>query len=470
LRAVSPDPFELEPNTALYVPRRATVRALAELQAAIEQDEPLVLLRGPAGIGKTLLLRLLRRRVEGRMSCAEVEAHARSADALCAEVLVRLGREPGPAPVETLARAAAGTSRGGVLLLIDRAQTLSAGTLHALLELAAHSPGLQIVMASESGEDETAWFRAPDPRIALVELGEPMSPRETIEYVRARLDLAVVPPEVRRRFGWRHWPRLIRAARGNPARLHRWARRRLAGDDTPVEDLDVRSAHGRGSALRWLGLGGSLLVLVALGAWLLRGRLDAWWGELRAERPAIPSAPPAAEFPPANAPADPPPAAPAIPAIAEEQPPAPVPAVAEEQPPEPEIVAAPAADPPEPSAPAASQPVPAAPLPAVETAPPPPPPARAEPPELRRPVPVPVQVPVPESPGAPDPTAAYVPVFVTAVPAARIEIDGSDVGTTPITGLPVATGTRRIVAYFPDGRRLEREVDVSGDEVYVLFP
>jgi hypothetical protein len=67
-------------------------------------------------------------------------------------------------------------------------------------------------------------------------------------------------------------------------------------------------------------------------------------------------------------------------------------------------------------------------------------------------------------------TAARIPVFVNAVPAARIEIDGRDAGPTPIVGLPIAPGTRRFVARFADGRRLERSVDVEGSEVYVLFP
>jgi hypothetical protein len=61
-------------------------------------------------------------------------------------------------------------------------------------------------------------------------------------------------------------------------------------------------------------------------------------------------------------------------------------------------------------------------------------------------------------------------VFVNAVPAARIEIDGRDVGSTPIVGLPVAPGARHFVASFADGRRLERRVEVEGTEVYVLFP
>jgi hypothetical protein len=59
---------------------------------------------------------------------------------------------------------------------------------------------------------------------------------------------------------------------------------------------------------------------------------------------------------------------------------------------------------------------------------------------------------------------------VNAVPAARIAIDGRDVGSTPIVGLLIPEGTRRFVASFADGRRLERSVDVEGNEVYVLFP
>jgi type II secretory pathway predicted ATPase ExeA len=429
---VLPDPFELEPNTAVYVPRRATVQALAQLQSAIEHDEPLALLRGPAGIGKTLVLRLLRRRVEGRMYCVELEAAGQSADALCARALRALGREPGSAPAEELARAAGERGRAGVLLLIDRGESLSQAALTPLVDLAARCPSLQMVLAAELPPGDHSWMHTPDPRIALVDLIEPMSARETVEYLQARLDLMVAPPEVRRRLDWRSWLGLIRESRGNPLLLHHVARRRIAGPGSgplPLR-LAAKAAPESGpTRWYWIALAGSALALAGALLFLL---LD-----LRAPGPA--PAAPAVVNPPAEV--LPPPVEPAIPETAEREP----------EPAPPAAAPAPEVDQP------AAAPAPVEPLPPVQ-APPPAEPA-ARPPPVARVVP---------PPAAPEVEA--IPVFVNAVPAARIEIDGRDVGSTPIVGLPVPSGERRFVASFADGRRLERNVDVEGNEVYVLFP
>jgi type II secretory pathway predicted ATPase ExeA len=472
--AVSPDPFELEPSTAFYVPRRATVQALAGLQTAIEQDEPLVLLRGPAGIGKTLLLRLLRRRVDGRMRCIDLLASGRDAAALCAAALQALGREPGSAPAAELARAASELERqraegsralrGGILLLIDGGETISGETLRSLLELALHGTALQVVLAAELSDGGPAWVRSLDPRIALVELVQPMSVRETIEYLQARLDLAVASPELRRRLGWRSWPRLIPASRGNPALLHHLVHVELAGDGTvEVPARLVPPAPRRAGFWRWLTLGSSALLLLAFALFALRAR-----------EPAAPLAPPPAEPPTASqAPQrSAGPAAPRPPALP-----------TQESVDLPETAAASSA--PAPATPPlpAAEPVPAAPAP-VDAAPPPapvapapavaPPPARTAAPRPSHP-PRAVEPRAIEQPPRPEPVATAppevrIPVFVNAVPPARIEIDGRDVGPTPIAGLLVPAGTRRIAALFPDGRRIERSIEVEGAEVYVLFP
>jgi hypothetical protein len=423
------------------------------LQTAVEQDEPLVLLRGPAGIGKTLLLRLLRRRVEGRMRCIDLVASGRDAAALCAAALQALGREPGSAPAAELARAASELERqraegsralrGGMLLLIDGGETISGETLRSLLELALHGTALQVVLAAELSDGGPAWVRSPDPRIALVELVQPMSVRET---------------ELRRRLGWWSWPRLIPASRGNPALLHHLVHVELAGDGTvEVPARLVPPAPRRASFWRWLTLGSSALLLLAFALFALRAR-----------QPAAPLAPPPVEPPtalqaPARPAAPPPPARPT-----------------QESVDPPQEAPAPAAAPPP-----AAEPVPAAPAP-VDAAPPPvavapapepaaaPPPARTAAPRPSRPPravePRAIEQAPPPEPVAAAPPEIRIPVFVNSVPPARIEIDGRDVGPTPIAGLPVPAGTRRIAALFPDGRRLERSVEVEGAEVYVLFP
>ena len=89
---------------------------------------------------------------------------------------------------------------------------------------------------------------------------------------------------------------------------------------------------------------------------------------------------------------------------------------------------------------------------------------------------------VPEAPArAPAPVAAAVPaaadvapaatlaVNVNAVPWAVIEVDGREVGETPLADLELSEGEHRFVARFPDGRRVERVIDVSERSRRVLF-
>lgn len=64
---------------------------------------------------------------------------------------------------------------------------------------------------------------------------------------------------------------------------------------------------------------------------------------------------------------------------------------------------------------------------------------------------------------------AAVPVVVNSHPAAVIEVDGVSLGTTPVVRVPVEPGVRHFTALFHDGRRVEREVDVAGEELFLVF-
>ncbi|RIL01322.1 MAG: hypothetical protein DCC71_18095, partial [Proteobacteria bacterium] len=66
--------------------------------------------------------------------------------------------------------------------------------------------------------------------------------------------------------------------------------------------------------------------------------------------------------------------------------------------------------------------------------------------------------------------AATVLVHVNALPWARIEVDGRDLGLTPLGNVPLASGTRRFRAEMPDGRVIEREIAVGPDNRRVIFP
>jgi hypothetical protein len=60
-------------------------------------------------------------------------------------------------------------------------------------------------------------------------------------------------------------------------------------------------------------------------------------------------------------------------------------------------------------------------------------------------------------------------VSVNATPWATIEIDGRLVGETPLADVPLAPGPHRFVATLPDGRVLERVVEVRPGNTNVAF-
>ncbi len=67
------------------------------------------------------------------------------------------------------------------------------------------------------------------------------------------------------------------------------------------------------------------------------------------------------------------------------------------------------------------------------------------------------------------PGAATLAVQVNARPWANIEVDGVDLGPTPIAGIPLLAGPHRFRARMPDGRVLERDVDVSDENRFIVF-
>ena len=51
----------------------------------------------------------------------------------------------------------------------------------------------------------------------------------------------------------------------------------------------------------------------------------------------------------------------------------------------------------------------------------------------------------------------------------RIEVDGVEVGVTPLAQVPLAAGPRQIRARMPDGRVVERVVEVDAETRFVAF-
>jgi type II secretory pathway predicted ATPase ExeA len=76
----------------------------------------------------------------------------------------------------------------------------------------------------------------------------------------------------------------------------------------------------------------------------------------------------------------------------------------------------------------------------------------------------------PEAPG-PESQAPAVsfPVQVNATPWATIEIDGQDFGETPLAGIPLPGGPHSFRARMPDGRVVERVVEIDAENRFVVF-
>jgi type II secretory pathway predicted ATPase ExeA len=234
-----PDPFSLTANPNLYVRRSATERALEELEARIERGARTVVLIGPAGIGKTLLLRVLAERLRPRYRVACLPYPALPPAALCRWALQLLGDARAEDPERELTERAQQESAAGrpVVLLLDDVDSMPPSTLQRLEELTTHSAGaLRLVMAALERDGSTDPFgalaSAPEP----VRLDEPMGAEETARYVRARLEASQAASELWGRFDPVTLDSLHDRSGGIPARVHEFATALVRGREISTRD------------------------------------------------------------------------------------------------------------------------------------------------------------------------------------------------------------------------------------------
>ncbi|HKE11916.1 MAG TPA: hypothetical protein VKE73_10115 [Myxococcota bacterium] len=78
-----------------------------------------------------------------------------------------------------------------------------------------------------------------------------------------------------------------------------------------------------------------------------------------------------------------------------------------------------------------------------------------------------------EQPGTQTPASQVattrIAVGINATPWATIEVDGVEVGETPIAGIPLAPGSHLFRARMPDGRVIEKTVEIGAETRYVTF-
>ena len=213
------DAFALTPDPAAYFPRLALESALAELAEGIGKTPACAALTGEAGLGKTLLLHVLRERLAGSFECLYVPFPRLAGPELWRWVAVALGLGRGEDDRgAVLGRALRLAAEGmGLVLLVDDAGALPPATRSELIA-ACNTTGFSLVMAFDS-EDRPQLATLPA-HVRRIELGPPMTLAELRAYVHARLRRVDTEGAFAARLTPQRLAALHEASGGVPSRLH----------------------------------------------------------------------------------------------------------------------------------------------------------------------------------------------------------------------------------------------------------
>jgi type II secretory pathway predicted ATPase ExeA len=194
-------PFRLRPDPDFLYSGQEYQRARAQLLAALQRGARIVLLMGPPGVGKTLLLEDVLGEVKGQFSLCRINQPHISATELLQALLLQLGVTPAEPEsgqprlfaelAESLDPVAARSA--APLLIVDDAQLLAAATLRTFGEILDRVPRLKILLVLQGGpqartEDLAASMRVIEPP-RQVHL-HPLAADATQAYVERRLAVA----------------------------------------------------------------------------------------------------------------------------------------------------------------------------------------------------------------------------------------------------------------------------------------
>jgi type II secretory pathway predicted ATPase ExeA len=400
-------PFAVTSDPAAYVPRRATQELVESVEDALRSGAQVIAVTGPAGLGKTLLLRVLERRLRGGSRTVRISYTALFPDELCRWILTLVGEPAAEDPEAALLELAQhlGSSQRNLVLLLDDASSSPVPTVRRLVELASETNGaMRLVLFAVEDVRTAGILAALGSDAVTLRFTEPMSEDETAEYIYARLARARAPTALVEYFDPETVARLHVESEGIPRELHKLASEcyregeRLAATRAPTPDLPetrvpsepqaqptppVPSRAGVEKPKRGLvreraptseraivfGLLAIAILLAAIP--LLRGGLP-WMAARRSGEPAV--APPAAVQPPGTL-----------------------------------------------------------------------------------------------APPTPEESVEPIAVNVSAMPWASIEVDGKYLGVTPLEGVPLSPGQHLFRARMPDGEIREHRVEVGPTMRHVVF-
>ncbi len=194
-------PFRLSPDPDFFFPSKPHISAREVLKYAVQNDEGFMVLTGPAGTGKTLLLRVLLQEIGKKKISVVLTNPVLSPAGLLHQILLELGfKLDGAIGEENLLAAfqkvllKLAAKNKDILVIVDEAQNIPLETLEYLRMLSnietSQKKLLQILLTGQPELEkllEDPRLAQLSQRIAVYESLRPFSATETMEYVNYRL-------------------------------------------------------------------------------------------------------------------------------------------------------------------------------------------------------------------------------------------------------------------------------------------
>jgi general secretion pathway protein A len=198
------EPFRVNPDPRFFYASESHREALATLVYAVREHKGFIVLTGEVGTGKTTVLNALLRTLDRDVQTAYIFNTVLSLEDFFTYVFDELGLEPAEpfrkgAALHRLNNYLIDRLRKGkqTLLIIDEAQNLSAELLEEIRMLSnLETPQSKLIQIMLVGQPELDLklhrpeLRQLRQRVELCFRLQPLTPRETTEYVRERLLLA----------------------------------------------------------------------------------------------------------------------------------------------------------------------------------------------------------------------------------------------------------------------------------------